>query len=136
MAARDGDSGIEANRAATLQYAPDSFGRDLVDGHAEDRERHHGLPPHRVDIGDGVRRGDAAEIEGVVHDRHEEVGGRDDAGVVVDLPDGGVVAGLSPDQKLAEGLRLGPAEQLLKDGGGASLQPQPPPWARLVSRTS
>ena len=45
----------------------------------------------------------AAEVERVVDHRHEEVGGRDDAGVVVKPPYRRVVAGLRADEKVGEG---------------------------------
>ena len=60
-----------------------------------------GFAAHRIDIGDGIGRGDAAEIVGIVDDRHEEIGGGDDAKIIVDLPDRGVVAGFGADQQLA-----------------------------------
>src|SRR5262249_45030469 len=47
--------------------------------------------------------GDAAEVARIVHHGHEEVGGGDDAVLIVDLPDGGVVAGFRPDEELRVG---------------------------------
>ena len=59
-----------------------------------------------------------AEVERIVDHRHKEVGGRDDAGLVVKPPYRGVVAGLRSDEQIGEGRRrrlLG--EQLAQDGG-------------------
>ena len=51
--------------------------------------------------------------------RHEEVGGRDDAGLVVQAPYRGVVAGLRADQQTGEGGARGLlGEQLAQYGGG------------------
>ena len=88
----------------------------LSERHAEDRERHDRLRAHRVDVGDRVGRGDAAEVARIVDHRHEEVGGGDDAEVLVDLPDRRVVAGLGADEELAVGCGGGlPRQQLLQD---------------------
>ena len=77
-----------------------------------------GFAAHRVDVGERVGRGDAAEVERIVDHRHEEVGGRDDAGLVVEPPHRRVVAGLRADEQIGEGRRrrlLG--EQLAQHGG-------------------
>ena len=107
-----------ANGCSALEDLAHHLGRDLVHRHAEDGKRHDRLAAHGIDVGDGVGGGDAAEVVGVVDHRHEEVGGGDDAGVVVELPDGGVVGGLGADQKLLvrRGSRL-VGKQLLQDGG-------------------
>ena len=60
--------------------------RHADDGQREDRRRAHG-----VDVRQRVGRGDAAEVEGVVDHRHEEVGGRHQRLAVVQPPDRGVV---------------------------------------------
>ena len=69
-------------------------------GIATKRERHDRPAAHRVDVADRVGRGDAAEVERIVDDRHEEVGGRDQRLLVVELVDGGVVGGLDADHQL------------------------------------
>ena len=58
------------------------------------------------------------EIEGIVDHRHEEVSGRDNAGLVVEPPHRRVVAGLRADEQIGEGRRrwlLG--EQVAKYAG-------------------
>ena len=100
MAAGDGNARLGADFAAAGKDLTDLSGRQLVDGHAQNRQRHDRPPAHGIDVGNGVGGGDAAEIARIVHHRHEEIGGRNDAGIIVHLPDGGIVGGLGPDQKL------------------------------------
>lgn len=57
-----------------------------------------GAPAHRVHIGEGVGRGDTAPVVGIVDDRGEEVGGRDERGGGGDTDHGGVVAGVEADE--------------------------------------
>ena len=119
MAARDRDSRFRRHRRAAAQDFADHAGRHAVDRHAEDRQREDRLAPHRIDVGKGVGRGDTAEVERIVDHRHEEVGGRDDAGLVVKPPYRGVVAGLRADQEAGEGrARRLLGQQFAQDGGG------------------
>ena len=74
--------------------------RQHVDRHADQRQRQDRPAAHRIDVADGVGRGDAAEVERVVDDRHEEVGGGDQRLLVVELIDGRVVGGLDAHQQL------------------------------------
>ena len=118
MAARHRNAGGGADAGAARDDLAHVLDRDLVQRHAEDRQRHDRPGAHGVDVGEGIGRRDPAEVERIVDDRHEEIGGGDDACVVVDLPHRGVVAGLDPDQKLAErrrGRLVG--EQLLQHRG-------------------
>ena len=87
---------------AALQHLRDHFMRQHVDRHADEREREDRLAAHRVDVGQRVGRGDAAEVERIVDDRHEEVGRRDDRLLVVELVDGGIVGGVVADQQVRE----------------------------------
>jgi hypothetical protein len=88
-----------------IENFPNPFRRELAEGHAEDGKGEDRPAPHGIDIGNGVGRRDPPEITRVVHHGREEVGRRDQAGTLVELPDGGVVARLGADQKLLEGLR-------------------------------
>ncbi len=97
MATSHGNACRGTDGRAAFQDLAHHLDRNLVDRHAEDGERHDRLAAHGIDVGDGVGRGDAAEIVGIVDHRHEEIGGRDDAGVVVDLPHGGIIGGLGAD---------------------------------------
>lgn len=58
-----------------------------------------GLRPHGEDVGKSVGGGDAAEIEGVVDDRGEEVDGQNSGEVVIDHPDRGIVARFESERK-------------------------------------
>ena len=80
--------------------AADGLRGQHVDRHADQRQRQDRPAAHRIDIGDRVGRGDAAEVVRVVDDRHEEVGGRDQRLLVVELVHRGVVGGLDADQQL------------------------------------
>ena len=51
-------------------------------GPGHEVERHERSGAHRVDVRQGVGRGDPSEVVGVVDDRGEEVGGEDDGQVV------------------------------------------------------
>ena len=118
MAAGDGNAGFGADRAPAFEDLAHHVGGNLVDGHAEDRERHDRRAAHRIDVGDGVGGRHASEVEGIVDHRHEEVGGGDHAGPVVEPVDGGVVAGLRADQKISEGTDGGlPRHQVAQHGG-------------------
>ena len=75
-------------------------GGQHVDRHADERQRQDRPPAHGVDVADRVGGGDAAEVERVVDDGHEEVGGGDQRLLVVELVDRGVVGGLDADQQL------------------------------------
>ncbi len=105
MAAGDRDAGAGADFGPALQDAAHHLRRDLAERHAEDGQRHDRPAAHGVDVGDGVGGGDAAEVPGVVHDRHEEVRRGDHAGVAVQPVDRRVVAGLRADQQVGEGRR-------------------------------
>jgi hypothetical protein len=54
---------------------------------------------HRVDIGESVGGGDSAEIERVVDNRREEIGGHNQRFGVVDLVDTGIIGRIGSDQK-------------------------------------
>ena len=84
---------------------------------------------HRVDVRERIGGGDTPEVEGVIDDRHEEIGGGDHRLGVVELIDRGVVGGLGADQELREHRRRQPsALSSSASTPGAILQPQPPPW--------
>ena len=135
MAAGDRNAGPGADRLAAVEDAADGVDRQLVDRHADQRQREQRRAAHRIDVGDRVGRGDGAEVERVVDDRHEEVGRRDDRLVLVDPVDGGVVGGLDADQQLRRHQRRSrPVRGSRCSTPGAILQPQPPPWLNEVRR--
>ena len=88
-----------------------------------DRERHdvqtgQRPSPHRVDVAEGVGRGDPAEVVRVVDDGREKVDRLDQGQIVAEAVDPGVVAGGVADQNV--GVRDGwQAAQDLRQVGGA-----------------
>src|SRR5690606_40525164 len=84
---------------AAFEDAGDGGGGQHVDRHAHQRQSQDGLAAHRIDVGDGVGGGDAAEVERVVDDRHEEIGGGDQRLLVVEPVDRGVVGGLDAHEQ-------------------------------------
>src|ERR1019366_10173374 len=64
VAAGDRNARFAAHRFATADHLPDLLDRELVDRHRDQREGHDRLAAHRIDVADGVGRGDAAEVEG------------------------------------------------------------------------
>src|SRR5262249_51377922 len=65
------NSSTGANSVATCDDRAHVFDCDLVERHAKYCERHDRFCAHSVNVGDRVGRGDPAEVEGVVHHRHE-----------------------------------------------------------------
>ena len=88
-----------AHRGTAFENAADGLSRQHIDRHAHQGQRQDRPPAHRVDIADRVGGGDAAEVERVVDDRHEEVGGGDQRLLVVELVHRGVVGGFDADQQ-------------------------------------
>src|SRR5262245_23144416 len=85
------------HRSPTLENPAHHFGRDLVDGHAKNRQCQNWLAAHGVDVRDRVSRGDAPEVVRIVDHRHEEISCGDDAGAVVELPDRRIVTRFKSD---------------------------------------
>ncbi len=74
-----------AGKASALDHLPGDLWRQRGDRPAEDRNRHDRLAAHGKDIANGVGGGDAAKVEGIIHDRHKEIGRADDAGPVAEI---------------------------------------------------
>jgi hypothetical protein len=72
----------------------------FADRHADHGQRKQRPATHRVDVRERVGGGDAAKVECVVYNRHEEVGCRHHRLRVVQLVHGGVVARLGADEQL------------------------------------
>ena len=107
--------------APPARMSPRGLDRQLVHRHADDRQRQDRRAAHGVDIRERVGRGDAAELERVVDDRHEEIGGRDHGLTVVEAVDGGVVRGLGADQQFANGAAAGISARMLLSTDGRQL---------------
>ena len=103
MTARDRNTRLGADRGATLQNRTHRFDRQFIERHAEYGQRHNGLSTHGVNVGDGIGSSNPAEITRIIHHWHEEVGRGDNAVLIIDLPDGGIVAGFSANEKLYKG---------------------------------
>ena len=71
----------------------------------EDVERRQRLRPHGEHVGQRVRRGDGAELVGVVRHRREEVERQHRGRVVVQAVDGGVVGRVEAQQQIGVGRR-------------------------------
>ena len=137
VAAGDRNARGCAHGFAAVEDAADRLDRQLVDRHADERQREQRRAAHRVDVRDRVGRGDPAEVVRIVDDGHEEVGRRDDRLALVQLVDGGVVGGLDADEeRLRDRSALVPAlPRIWRSTAGAILQPQPPPWLNWVRRS-
>ena len=117
MSPRDRDPGFRADGIAASQDFPHVFDGELAKRHPENSQRHQRLAAHRVDIRNRIRRGDPAEVEGIVNHGHEKVCRRDNAGVVIDAPHSRVVARFGPYEEPGKlQWRLLSVEQFLKNG--------------------
>jgi hypothetical protein len=75
--------------------------------------------PHRINIGQCVGRSDTAEVEGIIHDGHEKVGGRDDGLLIIQAINRRIVAGLRADQQVGKRhFFFCFTENFLQQGGG------------------
>jgi hypothetical protein len=99
VAAGDGDAGFGADALAAADDVTDGFQRQLVDRHAHQGQGHDRRATHGINVGNGVGSGNAAEVERVVDDRHEKVGGGDQRLRVVEAVDGRVVRGFDADHQ-------------------------------------
>ncbi|CCK14061.1 GCN5-related N-acetyltransferase [Cronobacter universalis NCTC 9529] len=107
MAARERNARLLTRKAAAFHHLARDFRRERVNRPAEDRNRHDRFAAHRVDVADGVGRSDSAKIERVVHDRHEEVRGADNARAVAEIVHRRVVARFVADKQVGvDKLRL------------------------------
>ena len=119
MAAGDRDLDGRAHRFTAREDAADRRHRQLLERHADDGERHDRPPAHRVDVGDGVGRGDAAEIERIVDDGRKEVRGRHQRLRVVQLVHRRIVGSLGAHHELSGQAPYGArAQDLRQDGRG------------------
>ena len=120
VAARQRNTRRAAHRLAAFEDLGDRLVRQHVDGHAHDGQCHQRLAAHGIDVRQRIGGGDAAEVEGIVHDRHEEVGGGHDGLPVVDAVHRRVVSGLAAHQQVGEELRRQAAarQQLAEHTGG------------------
>ena len=88
---------------AVHDLARDVLGQ-LVERPTEDGDRHQRGAAHRVDVADGIRRGDAAEGARIIDDGHEKVRRGDDARSIAEVHDRGIVLRLVADEEPGEAL--------------------------------
>ena len=119
--ARDRNAGGTADRCPAFEDAADRLRGQHRDRHGHQRQRHDRPAAHRVDVADRVGGGDAAEVERVVDDGHEKVGGRDQGLLVVEKVHGGVVAGFDADQQLGRDRHRGSALEDVAQHAGRDL---------------
>ncbi|MNQ40598.1 hypothetical protein D3C85_542570 [compost metagenome] len=84
MTARQWNTRLVTHRTASANHFPGNLRRQHVDWPAKDGNRHQRVTAHGVDVADGIGGGDATEIERVIDNRHEKVGGRDHTLLVID----------------------------------------------------
>ena len=105
VATRKMGARLEADVGASAQHLGGELERDLVPRPCQQVDREQRFATHGVDVGEGVGRGDAAPVVGVVHDRGEEVGGRDHRAATRPLVDpygGTVVAVLEAHDEITD----------------------------------
>src|SRR5690349_10184565 len=89
VATRQGYARLEAYTAAALEHTLRYFGRDLIDGPAQDGNGHERLTTHGIDVADGVNRSNGTERKGVVYDGHKKIGGAYNTGTIAEVINGG-----------------------------------------------
>jgi hypothetical protein len=100
VSAREVAARVGAHVHAAAQRIGRQLERQYVARPAQEIDRHHRPPAHRVDVGERVGRRDAAPVVRVVHHRREEVGRRDQRHVAFDAHHGRVVTVLQANQQL------------------------------------
>ena len=78
----------------------DAFLREAADVQTGQR-----TTSHRIDIAEGVRRGDPAEGARVVHDGGDEIEGLDQRQIVGQTEDPGIVGGIESDEDVRARVR-------------------------------
>ncbi len=118
VAASQRHASLGAHLAGTSQDFTGNCSGQQIDGPAQNGNGHHRRAAHGVDITDGVGSGDAAEIEWVVDNRHEEVGGADYALLGVKAKYGSVItAGIAHPEPLKGRAGLTDREHLVQHLG-------------------
>ena len=100
MAARHGNPGGRTHRFAAGQDPLDHIGRQFADRHADNRQRQDRLRAHGIHVGQGIGRRDAAEIDRIIDNRHEKIGGGDDRLMFVQAVHRRIIAGFGADQQI------------------------------------
>ena len=91
---------VLAHRLAPAQNVSNGLCIQGVHWHGHNGQGQNGLSSHGVDVAQGIGCCDATKLKRVVHDGHEEIGGRHQSLVLVDLIHRCVVGGFHPHQEL------------------------------------
>ena len=125
VAAGDDAACLDSLGMSALQNGADILLGQAV-RHAEKIHCDPRLAAHGVHVAQRVRRGDLAEEIGIVHDGGEEVDRFDDGDIIGDAVDGGIVAAVVSDEKIAvpdirqifQNFRKGTRPQFCRSPGG------------------
>ncbi len=107
MAAEDGDAGLPGLGLAPCENPGQLLQGELVAGEANDIQGKQRRGPHGVNIGEGIGRGDLAELVGVVDDGGEEIDALDENPAIGQAVCGGVVGVFVADEDIGIGFPLG-----------------------------
>ncbi|MNL35558.1 hypothetical protein D3C87_1575980 [compost metagenome] len=119
VAAGQWNARLVTHRTTTANHFPGNLRRQYVNRPAEDRNRHQRIAAHGVDIADGIGGGNAPEIERIVDDRHEKVGGRHHATLFIDGVHRRVIArGIADPQFRVQILRAAAGQNHFQHLGG------------------
>ena len=110
-------AGVPGHGQAATQNLGGELERQHVTRPAEQIDRDHRAPAHRIDVRERIGGCDAAPVEGVVHHGGEEVGRGDDGEPIGDPDHGRVVAGIEADQQFGAAV-AGGREALGRDQPG------------------
>jgi len=107
MAAEYGDAGLPGFFRAALENVRQNLQGELVAGEADDIQGKQRRGPHGVNIGEGIGRGDLAELVGIVDDGGEEIDALDENPAVGQAVRSGVVGIVEADENVGIGFPFG-----------------------------
>ena len=99
MAAGQGNTRVAAGLAPAFDHPLAGGGVQLVNGPGEDGDGHQRSAAHGVDVADGVGGGNLTELERVIHNGHEKVGGGQHRRTIAQIEGGGIVLGVVAHQQ-------------------------------------
>src|SRR5690606_693652 len=95
------------------------FRRQQVDRPAEDGDGHQRVAAHGIDVADGIGGGNTPEVEGIVDNGHEEVGGGYHTPLTVNAVHGRIIPrGIADPQGRVESLGAAAGENHVQYPGG------------------
>ena len=111
MAAQDRHTRLSGDGRAALEHPGQQVERELVHRPRDKVQRSERPATHRIDVGEGVRRGDPTPIECIIDDGREEIDRLHDRRSSRQNVDGGIVAGGRRNEHLARVLGWGQEAQ-------------------------